>query len=175
MIQQNQQLQFNENKQIEENTQVYSALQSKLSNLSLPAVSGKPVPKQAATFSNQTYSLPSNEEGITAIAFDLKSKNPSMTFSQHEKSFTIPIGIGQIKNGAYPMPTGESTPVASSGGWIAPDTLQVRLWLYETPFSFTYDVAFNKNEVKIVRTSNVNIGPATKLEMVRTKMASAKR
>jgi hypothetical protein len=162
-------------KPLEENKQTLTALQNKLSSLSHSVVMGKPTSKQAALISKQTYSLPSNNEGITAIGFDLTSKNPTITFSLHEKPFTIPIGIGKIQNGSYPMPTGESTPVATSGGWISPDTLQVRVWLYETPFSFTYDITFNKNEVKIGRKSNVNIGPATNLEMIGTKKAEARQ
>lgn len=156
-------------KPLEENKQTLTALQNKLSSLSHAVVTGKPTSKQAALVSNQTYSLSSNGEGITAIGFDLKSKNPTITFSLHEKPFTIPIGIGKIQNGSYPMPTGESTPVASSGAWISPDTLRVRLWLYETPFSFTYNATFNKNEVNIIRTSNVGFGPTRKLEMKGTK------
>ena len=162
-------------KPLAENMQMFTALQNKTSSLTLPTVSGKPTAKQAAAISNQTYSLSKNADGLTSISFDLKSKNPSMTFAMNDKTFNIPIGIGTIKNGTYPTPAGEETPVASSAGWIAPDTLQVRLWLSETPFSFTYNVAFNKNEVNIVRTSHVNMGPATKLEMVGTRVQKPKR
>lgn len=154
---------------LEENKTVLTALQNKLSGLSLTGINGKPTSKQTALISNQTYSLPSNDEGITAVAFDLKTKNPSITFSLREKPFKIPLGIAKIENGFYLTPTGDSTPVASSGAWVTPDTLQLRLWLYETPFSFTYDFTFNKNEVNIIRKSNVNIGPATKLEMKGTR------
>ena len=152
-------------KSLEENEKALTALQNKLSSLGIEVINGKPTSPQAAAISNKTYSLPSNPEGITSIAFDFKTKNPSITFTLNEKPFTIPLGIGKLQNGSYLTPTGESTPVASSGGWITPDTLQVRLWLYETPFAFTYHFTFNKNEVNIVRTSNVNIGPATKVEM----------
>jgi hypothetical protein len=156
-------------KPLEENKKMLAGLQNKLSSLSQSMINGKPTSPQAATISNQPYSLPSNDEGITSIAFDLKSVNPSITFTLHEKPFTVPVGIGKLKNGSYLTPTGDSTPVASSGGWITPDTLQVHLWLYETPFSFTYDFTFNKNEVNITRTSNVNIGPGTKLEIKGTR------
>ena len=156
-------------KPLAEDTKTLTALKNKLSSLSLYTVNGKATSQQAAVISNQTYSLPSNHEGITSIAFNLNANNPSLTFTLHDKPFTIPFGFGKVKNGSYLTPTGESTPVASTGGWITPDTLRVRLWLYETPFSFTYDFTFNKNEVNIIRTSNVNIGPATRLEMKATR------
>lgn len=152
-------------KSLEENKKTLTALRNKLSSLSLSMITGKPTSEQATVISNQTYSLPSNDEGITTIAFDLKTNNPSITFTLHERPFKIPLGFGKVKKGLYLTPTGESTPVASSGGWITPATLQVRLWLYETPFSFTYEFTFSKNQVNVVRTSNVNIGSATKVEM----------
>ena len=152
-------------KPLEKNEKAQTTLRNKISSLSLSAINGKPTSQQAALISNQTYTLPSNDEGITSVAFNFKTKDPSITFAWREKPFTIPLGIGKVKNGSYLLPTGETTAAATSSGWITPDTLQVRLWLYETPFSFTYNFSFNKKEVNIVRTSNVNIGPATKVEM----------
>ena len=37
-------------------------------------------------------------------------------------------------------------------------------YLYETSFYFTYKIAFNKNEVTFVQTSNVNIGPEIEMK-----------
>jgi CubicO group peptidase (beta-lactamase class C family) len=156
-------------KPLQENKKVLTALQNKLSSLSLSVIKGEPTSPQVTTISNQPYSLPSNDEGFTEIAFDLKADAPSITFAVHGKPFTIPIGNGAMKSGSYLMPTGESTPVAASGAWISPDTLQARICLYETPFSFTYNISFNKDEVNIIRTSNVNIGPASRLELKGTK------
>ena len=151
-------------KPVEENKQAFIALQDKLSSLSLSALKGEPVSPLVKTISHQPYTMQPNQEGITAMSFDLKAKTPSITFAVKDKSFRIPIGNGTLKNGTYFTPTGESAPVASSGAWISPDTLQVRTYLYETPFYFTYKIAFNKKDVTIVRTSNVNIGPATEMK-----------
>ena len=90
-------------------------------------------------------------------------------FAVKDKSFSIPIGNGTLKSGTYLLPTGESTPVASSGAWISSDTLQVRTYLYETPFYLTYKIAFTKNDVTIVQTRNVGFGPVTGTEMKGTK------
>jgi len=156
-------------KPVEENKKAFIALQDKLSSLSLSAIKGEPVSPLVKTISHQFYTMQPNQEGITAMSFDLKTKTPSIKFAVKDKSFSIPIGNGTLKNGTYLLPTGESAPVASSGAWISPDTLQVRTYLYETPFCFTYKIAFNKNDVTIVQTRNVSFGPATATEMKGTK------
>ena len=154
---------------VEENKNAFAALQNKLQSLSLSVVKAEPSSPKAKGISSGSYALPANDEGLTEIAFDLKKSNPSISFSLRGKPFTVPIGIGTMKNGFYLTPDGQSTPVATSGGWISPDTLQVRLYLYETPYAFTYNIGFDKNEVNIIRTSSVNIGPATKVEMKGTR------
>ena len=156
-------------KPIEENKEAFVALQDKLlSSLSLSVIKGEPVSPIAKTLSNQLYTMQTNQEGITAMTFDLKTKSPSITFAVKDKSFSIPIGNGTLKSGTYYFgPTGESLPVKSSGAWITPDTLEIRTYLNETPFYFTYKIAFNKNDVSIVRTSNVNIGPTIEMKGTR--------
>lgn len=156
-------------KPVEENKKAFIALQDKLSNLNLSAIKGEPVSPLVKTISNQPYTMQPNQEGITEMTFDWKTKTPSIMFAVKDKSFSIPIGNGTLKNGTYLLPTGESAPVASSGAWISPDTLQVRTYLYETPFYFTFKIAFNKNDVTIVQTKNVSFGPATATEMKGTK------
>jgi CubicO group peptidase (beta-lactamase class C family) len=158
-----------DDKPVEENAKNFMALQNKLAGLSLSVVKGKATSPQVKNISKQPYILQANDEGITSIAFDLKSNNPSITFSLPGKSFSIPIGNGSPEKGTYILPTGESTPVESSSAWVSPDTLQVRSYFYETPFSFTHTITFNKNDVNIIRTSNVNIGPATRTELKGTK------
>ena len=156
-------------KPVEENKEAFTALQNKLSSLSLSVIKGKSTSPLVKTISNHPYTMQPNEEGITEITFDLNSKSPSIMFAVKDKSFSIPIGNGTLKSGTYLLPTGESTPVASSGAWISSDTLQVRTYLYETPFYLTYKIAFNKNDVTIVQTRNVNFGPVTGTEMKGTK------
>ena len=156
-------------KPVEENKQAFTALQNKLNNLSLTVIQGKPTSPQVKNISKQPYILQPNDEGFTSIAFDLNSKAPSIMFALKDKSFSIPVGNGGFKNGTYFIPGAGDTPVATSAAWISPDTLQLRSYFYETPFYFTYNITFNKNDVNIVRTSNVNIGPMTRIELKGTK------
>lgn len=154
---------------VEENKAAFTALQNKLGSLSLSVIKGEARSNAAAAISTKPYALPANDEGLTGIAFDLKAATPSFTFFLRGKPFNIPFGMGTLKKSLYPTPTAETTPVAATGGWISPDTLQVRLYLFEQPFAFTYNFSFNKNEVNIIRVSNVNIGPATRIEMKGTQ------
>ena len=156
-------------KPIEENNNAFKALQQKLNSLTLSAAKGEATSPQVKTISDKPYVMKSNEEGITSMVFNLKTKDPSITFTKGNKSANIPIKNGELKKGTYPIPTGEIMQVASSYGWTSPEVLQVRAYLYETPFYFTYNITFNKNDVTVIRTSNVNFGPTTTLEMKGTK------
>ena len=152
-------------KPIEENKEAFATLQNKLSSLTLSTVIGAASSSLVKSISNKSYTIQFNEEHITSVVFNLKAKEPSITFNKSSKSFTIPLGNGSSKKGTYLTPTGEETPVGSSGAWISPDTLEVRMYVYESPFYFTYTITFDKNDVNIVRTSNVNLGPATRFEI----------
>ena len=94
-------------KSLDEDKTRLTALQHKLSSLNIAGINGKASSRQAAAISNKPYSLPSNDEGITSVAFDLTTKNPSVTFTLHEKPFTIPLGFEKMKNGSYLNPQGE--------------------------------------------------------------------
>jgi hypothetical protein len=120
----------------------------------------------------QPYAINGNDEGITSMTFDLKSADQSITFKTNGKSFNIPIGNGVLKKGEYTMVAGRTEireRTASYGAWISPDTLQVCMYFYETPFNFTHKIVFDKDDVTIIRTSNVNIGPATRIELTGRK------
>lgn len=152
-------------KPVEENKKAFTALQNKLTSLRLSAVKQEPISAEVAKVSNQVYSLPENIEQINELAFDLKKDSASVTFTKDGQAFRVPIGYGILKKGNYPFIGGGSTPVATSGAWISSDTLQLRMYLYNTPFFFTYNISFKPGEVNIIRTSNVEIGPMSKLEI----------
>jgi CubicO group peptidase (beta-lactamase class C family) len=145
-------------KPIEENKNAFNALQSKLNSLTLSTVTGSANSSLVKTISDKSYSVQANEEGITNVVFNLKGKQPAIIFSKGSKSFTIPFGNGILKKGSYLSPVGGETPVASSGAWIAPDTLEVRMYIYETAFYFTCAITFDDDNVTILRTMNANFG-----------------
>ncbi|HEY5748075.1 MAG TPA: serine hydrolase [Chryseolinea sp.] len=156
-------------KPVTENKEAFAALQTKLKSLSLSTIKGEPTSPKMETVSNEPYTLEPNQEGISNMTFQLKANDPSLTLTVKNKTVNIPFANGALKNSTYYIPPSGDTPSASSGAWISPDTLRVRTYFYETPFYFTNDIAFDKNNVTVVRTSNVNLGPATKLELKGTR------
>ncbi|MBO9657302.1 MAG: serine hydrolase, partial [Chitinophagaceae bacterium] len=152
-------------KPLKENQNGFNALQTKLGSLKLSVLKGNAKPSDPSFTSAGKYSLNPNDENITAISFDLTSSTSSVTLEVNGKPSVIPFGNGALKASLYPWAAGEDTPVAASGGWIAHDTLQVRMYLYQTPYALTYTIGFNGKEIKIFRTSNVNMGAATKVEL----------
>ena len=154
---------------VAENKDAYAALQTKLKSLNLSTIKGESTSPKMETVSNEPYTLQPNQDGIASMAFQLKTGDPTLTFTTKGKTFNIPFGNGALKNGLYYAPPGGDTPAASSGAWISPDTLRVRTYFYETPFYFTNDIVFDKNDVTVIRTSNVNLGPSTKVELKGTQ------
>jgi len=151
-------------KPLSENKTAFNALQAKLSSLRLSTLKGESFPADTSHLSTTSYSLQPNSEGISAITLQLRSAMPSITIQLKGKPVTIPFGNGALQHSLYPLPGGENTPAAASGAWIAPDTLRIRVYLYETPYSVTYTMAFKGDDITVIRTTNVNMGMAGSVE-----------
>jgi hypothetical protein len=132
--------------------------------LSLSVVQGEPSSPLAKTVSNQIYQLNPNSEGYSTLVVSFDSDNQSLKLESGEKAITIPFETGKLKS-SNPDPSGTSGPMASSAAWTSPDNLQIRSYLYETPFYNTYNIVFDKDEVSLTRKSNVSFGPAAVLEL----------
>ncbi len=154
---------------IAENKDAFATLQNKLSSLALSTIKGSATSSLVKSISGKSYTMQANEEGITNMVFNLKAKEPSITFSKGGNSFTIPFGDDMFKKGSYLVPVAGATPAASSGAWISSNTLEVRTYLYETPFYFTYTITFEKNDVTILQKMNVGFGPTAMPTLKGTK------
>ncbi len=158
-----------EDKPVEENREAFNALQTKLSSLSLSVVKGEPGSPLAESVSNQAFTIMPNREGFTGVSCKLEGDSKAIIFERGSYSFSVPLGIGSMKKGSIINPNGEESPIESSGAWIAPDTFQVRSYLYETPFFYTYNFAFSNNDVNITTYSNVGFGPGVGSQIKGTK------
>ena len=139
-----------------DNKEAFDALENKLSNLSLSLVKGEPSSPLAGSISGKTYKMKPNKEGIGELQLNLQPDSQSLSIIMGTKSTIIPFGIGNSRNSSIIMPSGMESPAATSGAWISPDTLQLRSYLFETPFYYTFNIAFKGDEVNLVR--NVNVG-----------------
>jgi hypothetical protein len=143
---------------LEENKTAFEGLQNKLSGLHLSTVKSEKSSPLVKALSNKTYVMEPNEDSITSITFNLKSKEPAITFTKTSASVVMPLGDNAVKKSVYLLPSGDEAPAATSGGWISRDTLQMRTYLYETPFYYTYTFTFNKGDMTMTRKSNVRMG-----------------
>jgi CubicO group peptidase (beta-lactamase class C family) len=155
-------------KPLEENKDAWNALQTKLSSLSLSVVKGEASSTLAPEVTKQVYQLKPNKEGFTEMVLNLDEGNLSLSLAKGENPFVVPFETGKLKT-SLPDPPGKTEPAASSGAWISPDTLQIRTYLFETPFYNTYTIVFDKDEVILTMKSNVSFGPAAVWELKGSK------
>lgn len=146
----------------------YQALQDKISTLKLKPADGEATSSKAEVISGVTYALEDNDWGLQNIAFNMTGDEKSMTFSNADSTYTMPIGFGEYKEGYYKFP--DNTPprfdrqtVATSAGWIEGDTLHLMLYLNETPYGCSAKVAFSGDQMTMEREFNVFFGD-TKME-----------
>jgi len=151
-------------KPLAENKEAFNALQAKLGNLKLSISKGDASSTLVKSISGKTYAMAANDEKISSVTFDLKSKTPSVTFYRGAKSFNVPIGFGAATKGVYVPVRGAELPVQSSYAWLTPETLEIEMIAYETPFSYTYNIVFGRNDVTLTRKVNVGFG-STSMEM----------
>jgi hypothetical protein len=148
-----------------ENSLAFQSLQAKLSSLKLSVPEGQASIKKEKAISGKTYTLQPNNEGISAVQFNLASKTPSIRFTRGTATYELPIAYGSVKNGSYQPPTGPAETAASGFAWKSDDTLEVRSYLRETPYYHNYAFFFSGDEVTIQRETNVGFNTATKLVM----------
>lgn len=146
-----------------ENSPAYQRLQAKLNTLKLSVPEGQASMKKVKSISGKTYTLQPNNEGISAVQFNMASKTPSIRFSRGTTSYELPIAYGTVRPGSYLPPMGPAENASSGFAWKGTDTLLVRSYLQETPYYHEYEFVFSGNEVYIHRETNLGFNMATKL------------
>ncbi|MCO4294251.1 beta-lactamase family protein [Solitalea sp. MAHUQ-68] len=141
-----------------EDKEAQNALQAKLCRLSLSVAKGEASSPISKSVSEKTYTMAPNRELITSIRFNLKSKTPSLTIFKGDKSSTLSLGYKTFAKG-------DNLPMESSYAWTAPDTLEIKTYAYETPFNYTYTIAFKKEKVFITQITNVGNGSDSPLKL----------
>jgi hypothetical protein len=91
---------------------------------------------------------------------------------------TLPAGHRQWRQGRVAFPAGRlaqfpDEPVASTFGWTAADTLEVKVAAYETPFALRYRLKFTGDEVTLDSEANVSFGPTQRPTLVGRRESSA--
>jgi CubicO group peptidase (beta-lactamase class C family) len=154
-----------EDKPIKVNDVAYKALQEKTASLKLNPVKGEKSSAIAEKVNGVNYTLEENDWGLKTIAFNLTGDKPSMTFTS-DSTYSLPIGFGDYKEGAYVFPQRGRHSVATSAGWLVGDTLQLMMFMDETPHGYIAKIAFDKDKFTMERELNVNFGPAKQKPLV---------
>jgi hypothetical protein len=147
-----------EDEPLQENKLAHSSLLHKLNDLSLTMVDGNETSPRAVSISGKDYLIEPNNEGINKLIFNLDGNEKSFTVFREEGSFTVPVGMGTLEKGTYPVSFLGEELIASSGAWITDDTFQIRIYLYETPYYFDYEFGFSQDKIFIERAMNVSFG-----------------
>lgn len=147
------------------NEVAYKALQEKTAALKLIPVKGEKSSPIAEKVSGTNYTLEENDWGLKTITFNLTGDKPSMTFTG-DSTFNLPIGFGEYKEGYYVFPQRGKHSVATSAGWIAGDTLQLMMYMDETPHGYMAKVSFNNEKFTMERELNANFGPTKQTPLV---------
>ena len=136
---------------IKEDATALGSLQQKTANLKLPLIKGDQRTKISRKASKKKYTLQANEEGVTAIDFDLHKNPPTITIHYDQEQVIIPIGQQHYQKSTlkHPLPYGKKLQkkVAANGAWISPTDYQLRMYFYEMPERITYTFSFAEDQV----------------------------
>ena len=148
------------------NETALQALHEKTANLKLNPVDGENTSSKAEEISGVTYALEANDWGLQNIAFNMTGDEKSMTFSSADSTYTLPIGFGKYHEGYYKFSQTGRQSVATSAGWIQGDTLQLMLYLNETPHGYTAKATFSGDLMMMEREFNVFFGETKQKSLI---------
>ncbi len=144
----------------------YKALQEKTASLKLNPVKGEKSAAIVEKISGVNYTLEENDWGLKTISFKLSGNQPSMTFTGADSTYSLPIGFGEYKEGNYVFPQRGKHSVATSAGWTEGDTLQLMMYMDETPHGYMAKISFKDEKFKMERELNANFGPTKQTPLV---------
>jgi hypothetical protein len=140
-----------------ENRTSLKALGDKLASLEHP-----PAPRQSlpeSTRRSSRFILDSNPAGITALAFDFSEAECTLTASFADREQQVQCGSGAWVYGMTHLEGPQPQRTAACGAWLTPDTYEITLRFYETPFTRSLACQFTDCAVQVKMRTNVSFGP----------------
>jgi len=145
----------------------WQQLETRLSNLQVRPIDGRPTAPTASTIGDKRYVFSENGRGIEAVSFDFAGETPALVVSTGTGDSRIPYGNDTWIKGRASFVNGfdriigfdADYAVAATGNWTGDSTLSIKLCLYETPYYTTMDFHFDGDEVGFESSSNVSFGP----------------
>lgn len=144
------------------------ALERKLASLTVRPQEGSSTTADPSKVSGKTFAFPTNEQKLETLGVVLGDKDDGATLvlKRDGVEYRAPIGMGAWRKGRLAFADLPEQPVGVSGGWTEPDTLTVKICLYETPFIITMKLKFADKELRVNAEPNVNFRNAKKIEFV---------
>ncbi|AUP77675.1 serine hydrolase domain-containing protein [Flavivirga eckloniae] len=146
------------NEPLKQNDSLLQILREKTANLKLSPVEGEKTSSKAEEISGETYTLDNNNWGLQNITFNMTGDEKSIVFKSADSTYTLPIGFGEYQEGYYKFSEIGKQSVATSAAWITKDTLQLMMYIDETPHAYTAKVSFGENKMTMERELNVFFG-----------------
>jgi len=153
--------------------EVQAALRETLEQLAVPVAPGEANAAVAAAVINRRFVFPPNDQKLGSIALHSGEggNGLNLVVQLDGREMVLPAGHRQWRKGRAAVPAGRlaqfpDEPVSGTYGWTAPDTLEVKVCAYETPFQLTYRMKFEGGQVTLDREANVAFGPTKQATLV---------
>lgn len=157
---------------LEANDRAYQNLLEKTTRLRLTPKKGPETSPTAAQISGAEYRMDENDWGLSTLSFDLTENEPSLILSNSNGHYTLPLGFGTYKKGIFEFPVAGKRTVATSAAWTKDDTLDMLMYLPETPHGYNLKVSFDNEKIRIDRVLNVNFGDNRQEAITGTMLAT---
>jgi CubicO group peptidase (beta-lactamase class C family) len=134
-------------------------LARRLASLRFDPPAGEALSPLAERVSGRKIVFPKNPLNLNSAVFDFGAQGVHFTFRLGRRSHSFDLGLGTWQFGKSKMMSRWPMGVAGSGVWTAPDTFQVTLRHYESPFYQTITCQFSQEGAVIDSNMNVGFGP----------------
>lgn len=124
-------------------------------------VSGRKIlfPPPATGVSGRKTVFSPNELTASWAQCDFAADSATLAIRIGRRTHTVACGLGAWKFGKTALFDRFTQKAAASGVWTTPDTFQITLRYYETPFTWTINCQFTEEGAKLWASSNVSFGP----------------
>ena len=140
-----------------------------LKGLKLTPPQGDAASEMAARISGTTFTFEPNDETLHSLSFDFKANTLTYRLlggGKRRGKHTLNFSLGAWVEGVATLGAPGPSKAAVSGTWTEDDTFVLTVCYYETPFTVTIIVRFDKDRVYYNFKTNVGFGPTEHPQLV---------
>lgn len=143
-------------------------LEQTLAGLTMKPQQGTGTPASVAKWSGKTFTFPSNNQKLEAVALEFGNAGSPVTLVTRCNGIEQRTACGKDSwiKGRMTYAALPEQLVAASGTWTADDTYTAQLSFYETPFCLTVSLKFSNDQLFYDCEYNVNFGPTKQPQLV---------